>query len=735
MDNEEIKALLRELKSRSDESDEVKGKPVKISLDEEEPPVREKNRGLSLFGKRKNEKKETEKKETEKKGTEKKETEKKDTEKEKNETQKNGKKETEKKKTRKKEIENKETENRENEELLPETPENGAVGKASWKKLKSAVGFRLADLKDKGIGERELIMIGAGIVLVIFLVFAVFGALFGKDKSLNVTADDGLYVTVEEEPENWCRESRVVLGIRSRDVIQSVMINGKAAEFESGRRILVETDAKTGVLELMVVTETSVLNAKVEIPMIDSEAPSVALQQENGQVTITASDERSGLEGIYYGTLTGFSEVPRYQKYTGPFACEEGKMYFYYAKDYAGNRTVPVETDMEPAQAIAWDETETILFPGDSTVLRLTASPEKSYYNHLQITNRNPETVSLSETGTVTALKEGDAVIEAQADGLAAVSCLIQVRSEAEVTITAVGDCTLGDDVSFSSANSFSTVYSMYGADWFFQNVRSILEEDDITFANLEGTLTTADTRQNKQYAFKGAPQYVDILKNGSVEAVTLANNHSSDYGEQSLSDTKQVLTEAGIDYCMGDQIVYRNVNGAKVALIGIYVLDEGIGKAGQVEETVTLAKQNGADLIVAGFHWGSEKSNYPDEVQQSLAHTAIDCGADLVVGHHPHVLQGIEQYQGKYIVYSLGNFCFGGNSNPSDTDTMMFQQTFTLDKEGNVTDTRIRIIPCSVTSQYGGNNYQPTPQEGAEAERIIGRINEYSAQFGLVFE
>ena len=746
MNNDEIKALLRELKARSDESDEVKGKAVKINFGEEEPPAQEKSRGLSLFGRKKAGKpaqetaaaaeQDAQKEEKTAAATEQ------DAQKEEKTAAEPGKDALKKEKAAAepgKDALKKEKAAVEPGKDTRKEEETAALEKRIRKKKKNGLSMAMVtyfdDLKAKGIGEKELIMLGAGAVLIVFLVFVIYSAIFSEDKSVNVTADDGLYVTVEEEPENWCSESKVVLGIRTGASIQSILVNGKSIEFDSKSRTTITVDADTEILDLMVVTEENVLNAQVEIPMIDSENPSISIRQENGQVTLDALDDRSGLEGIYYGTVTGFSDVPRYQRYTGPFTCEPGKLYYYYARDNAGNRTVPVATNMEPAQALTLSETEVTLFPGDRVSLRVKASPENAYCNNLQMTNQNPEVVSLSGDGTVTALKDGDAVIEASAEGLPSASCVVHVRSEAEVTITAVGDCTLGDDINFNPSNSFSTVYSMYGYTWFFQNVKSILEADDITFANFEGVLTTSDAREIKQYAFKGDPQYTSILKDGSIEAVTLANNHSSDYGAQSLKDTKQYLTEAGIDYCTGDEIIYRDVKGVRAALIGIYVLDSGIEKKSQVEQTVTAAKQNGADLIVVGFHWGSEKSNYPDEVQQSLAHTAIDCGADLVVGHHPHVLQGIEQYQGKYIVYSLGNFCFGGNSAPSDTDTMIFQQTFSVNKNGEVTDSRINIIPCSITSQYGWNSYQPTPQEGAEAERIMGRINEYSAQFGLTFE
>ena len=143
--------------------------------------------------------------------------------------------------------------------------------------------------------------------------------------------------------------------------------------------------------------------------------------------------------------------------------------------------------------------------------------------------------------------------------------------------------------------------------------------------------------------------------------------------------------------------------------------------------------KEQGAQLIIVSFHWGTEKSNIPDDAQKTLAHLAIDQGADLVVGHHPHVLQGIEKYQGKNIVYSLGNFCFGGNKNPSDKDTMIFQQTFTFVDGVLQTEIDAQIIPARVSGANSYNNYQPIIAEGDQKAEIIQIMNDISAPFGGV--
>lgn len=297
------------------------------------------------------------------------------------------------------------------------------------------------------------------------------------------------------------------------------------------------------------------------------------------------------------------------------------------------------------------------------------------------------------------------------------------------ITVSMVGDCTLGTDVNFDQSTSFDAFYQMKNdPGYFFQNVKDIFTADDLTVANMEGTLTTSNDRQQKTFAFKGNPSYTEILTQGGVEATNLANNHSHDYGDQSYEDTIQYLEADGITTFGYDRTAVMDVKGIKVGLIGIYELKDGLGRQQQVIDTIREVKDQGVQVIIVSFHWGTEKSNIPDDIQKTLAHLAIDQGADLVVGHHPHVLQGIEKYQGKNIVYSLGNFCFGGNKNPSDKDTMIFQQTFTVENGELVEDDVTNIIPCSLSSESGYNNYQPMVLEGSEKERVLQKIEEFSA-------
>lgn len=296
------------------------------------------------------------------------------------------------------------------------------------------------------------------------------------------------------------------------------------------------------------------------------------------------------------------------------------------------------------------------------------------------------------------------------------------------LTLSVVGDCTLGTDEYFDYDTSLNAYYENYAADYFMANVKSIFSKDDLTIANFEGTLTESTEREDKQFAFKAPASYANILTAGSVEAVNTANNHSHDYGEESFNDTLKALDTANILHFGYDETAVTEVKGVKVGLVGIYELNDHLGREEQLKQNIAKVKQDGAQLIVVIFHWGNEKEEVPDENQKTLGHLAIDEGADLVCGHHPHVLQGIEEYKGKNIVYSLGNFCFGGNAYPSDMDTIIFQQTFTIDQNGVKDDNVTNIIPCSISSDSDYNNYQPTPAEGEEATRIMQKIQKRSS-------
>ena len=592
-------------------------------------------------------------------------------------------------------------------------------------------------LRDKGISRREMAMITAAAVFVLLLVVLIFqavgGSIASRRKSENVTADSGLRITVEDEPENWCSSYPVQLKLSVTDAtLQSVQVNGTGYTPDASG--LITVGANTDILEVEVATDQGTRSARVEIPKLDGEPPVVHASLQKDRIELTAADARSSVRALYYavGPETESELVPQYQKYTEPISYTEGMLYRFYAEDAAGNRSTPVVTNMKTAESLTVSPETLALYPGETAALTVKVEPEYALLENLSYESQNPDLLSVSDGGVVTALANGTGTVRVTADGVSAAICTAEVSESRTVTVSAVGDCTLGTDESFNTSTSFNAYEAMNGTSYFFQNVRSILEADDATFANFEGTLTTETARESKEYAFKGDPSYTQILTDGSIDVVTLANNHSSDYGAKSLTDTEEALDAAGIDYCIGDKIAVKEVNGIPTAFIGVYVLNDGMAREEQVKQTIAAAKQQGAKLVIVAFHWGTEKASEPDETQKSLAHTAIDCGADLVVGHHPHVLQAIEYYKGKYIAYSLGNFCFGGNSAPSDMDTMIFQQTFTIEKGEVQAAAAATVVPCSISSTAGYNDYQPTPTEGDASASVIDRLNTMSANYGV---
>ncbi len=274
-------------------------------------------------------------------------------------------------------------------------------------------------------------------------------------------------------------------------------------------------------------------------------------------------------------------------------------------------------------------------------------------------------------------------------------------------TLTFVGDCTLANQLGRTGKETFiGTVGDNYA--YPFADVQQYFASDDCTFINLEGTLTNRGTAANKRFVFRGPPEYVNILTQGSVEFANIANNHAKDYGDVGYKDTAEALKGAGIWYGgFSDSTLFTTESGLK---IGVYTSMEP-KNVGTLQSAIKALKDQGAEAVIACFHWGSEYYYRPSANQEKMAHAAIDAGADIVYGHHPHVLQPIETYGGGVILYSLGNFSFGGNSNPGDKDTAIIQQQIIRDVDGSISLGELSIIPCHVTGTiHVGNDYQPVP-------------------------
>lgn len=304
-----------------------------------------------------------------------------------------------------------------------------------------------------------------------------------------------------------------------------------------------------------------------------------------------------------------------------------------------------------------------------------------------------------------------------------------QKKNIKSFTLSAAGDCTIGWDSKFGYQGRFDDIYNKVNdPSYFFKNVYPIFNTDDITIVNLEGTFTESNERREKSFNFKAPKEYVNVLTEGGVDIVSFANNHAYDYSESGYQDTLETLRDANIPSYGYNRYLIKEINGIKV---GFFALMDIYGERyNEVDHALNYLKDKNCDLIIASMHMGIEKDYELSEFQTKMGHYLIDHGVDLVIGHHPHVIQGIEKYKDKYIVYSLANFVFGGNKNPNDKDTFIFQQTFTFEDDVLKLDDNINIIPASISSVSNVNNYQPTPLEGEEKTRVLNKILQKSTGF-----
>ena len=310
----------------------------------------------------------------------------------------------------------------------------------------------------------------------------------------------------------------------------------------------------------------------------------------------------------------------------------------------------------------------------------------------------------------------------------------VQEDGSVIVTISATGDVTIGGDTRKSGKSIFDKQLEKEpsGLSFPMENVADLFAADDMTIVNFEGTLTTTKSATSNTYSFAAPPEYVQVLTSGNIEAVSLENNHIMDHGETGYADTCQTLENNGIVYSghLGSAI-YTTDTGVSIGMLSYQTFNGNYPVIyNAIEGDIAALRSAGCQLVIVSYHWGEEKDYLPNERQVPLGRATIDAGADLVIGHHSHRINPIEEYNGKYICYSLGNFSFAGNIKPDDMDTFIFQQRFRVYPDGRVDNEGFRIVPCSISSQESVNDFKPTPKDEAGAQAIVERLLELNAKF-----
>jgi len=291
------------------------------------------------------------------------------------------------------------------------------------------------------------------------------------------------------------------------------------------------------------------------------------------------------------------------------------------------------------------------------------------------------------------------------------------------INVSFIGDCTLGEPLAWDGSNIGFDAVVDGDMEYCFSNASEILSADDMTLANFEGTLTDATSHLDKEFVFGSPAEYAQMLVNGSVECVNLANNHTYDYLEEGIQDTQQALTDYGILWSNEYSIATYEVRGVIIGMAGTSFTSSEQTMFDAIDEM----KAMGCNIIIISCHWGYERDYEPRTDQVDLGHALIDYGADIVVGTHPHRLQPIEKYNGKYILYCLSNFVFGGNTSLTDPDTAIIQCEFVMDPTNTYcVEYRLNVIPFSQTSTYPGNDYCPLPYEWGSEEyfRVMERLH-----------
>lgn len=312
---------------------------------------------------------------------------------------------------------------------------------------------------------------------------------------------------------------------------------------------------------------------------------------------------------------------------------------------------------------------------------------------------------------------------QAQEEMLASPSPDASVSAGTSVTLSFIGDVTPAS--SFSGDGAFESYYNQYGESYFFQNVRSLFEADDLTVASLGCTFTAAELQEEGAAAYRADPAYANILSLGGIDAVSVSNENIMYFGDEGYVDTLAHLDNAGISRFGGDYVTTTTLGqDISLGLTAVNALSDGAGE--RMESNIQQLKEDGTKIIVALLYLGDQEANDPLVSGTNLAHAAIDAGAHLVVGYGTGELRGIEHYNGRYICYDLGAFLTGNST--SAGDAIVFQQTFQVVNGIVLSDADFTIIPCSTSTDIAANTYCPTPATGTEAERILAEVYEQSA-------
>jgi poly-gamma-glutamate synthesis protein (capsule biosynthesis protein) len=352
-------------------------------------------------------------------------------------------------------------------------------------------------------------------------------------------------------------------------------------------------------------------------------------------------------------------------------------------------------------------------------------SPLYVSYPDVTYTSNNTDVATVDSTGLVSGVARGYAKISVAADK-GRVTRTVTVRvidstTPTEVTISAMGDVMLGGDPRKSSYDRFAKLWSSHPHSYFFNEIKDYFK--GITVANLEIPLidTSSIMQGARSYIFRGKTAYADALTAGGIDAVDLDNNHILDYGSRGYSSTRSALTARGVGYFGLGKVFYKTVNGVKIGFMGFRPTSSSVSK---VKSAVKAVKSQ-CDIVVVSFHWGTDFVYRISAQQIAYGHAAVQGGADLVLGHHSHVVSGIEVYKGKHIVYGLGSIVSTVEL-PDDTDTFIYRHTFSVTGT-SVSNAGFDIVPVLMTNSNSYNDAQPVVATGSDKTRILNKIEKYS--------